>query len=198
MTNQGKSYLKLIAVLSLIVISIALVYSSIYGTEEEAFRVLIRESAKMAAILFAVSFCISSVHYFADSNFTKTILSFRAHLGLAFMVFHTFHLYSLIYLQMHIHPVFELAKGVSLFAGSVAYVFMYLMALTTFPSFKEKLSKSTWRILHLIGGYWIWFIFFNSYFKNVMNKEQYYFLFGLFSFVLVIRMGKTVHRRFLS
>jgi len=195
MTKQGKTYLKLIAVLSLCLIFIAVVFTFIYGTEEEDFRVLIRESAKIAAILFAISFCISSVHYFVDSNCTKRIRSFRPHLGLSFMVFHTFHLCSLIYLQMHLHPVFDLAKGVSLFAGSVAYIFMYLMALTTFPSFKKKLSINTWKYLHLIGGYWIWFIFFNSYFKNVMNKERYYFLFGLFSFVLVIRVGKTLHMR---
>jgi DMSO/TMAO reductase YedYZ heme-binding membrane subunit len=195
MTKQGKSFLKLIAFLSLFLVCIAVVYSSIYGIEEEAFRVLIRESAKIAAILFAVSFGISSMHYFTKANVFKKALFYRPHIGLAFVVFHTFHLCSLVYLQMNIHPVFELAKKSSLFAGSMAYLFMYLMAFTTFPSIKQRVSTKSWKVLHLIGGYWIWFIFFNSYFKNVINKQQYYFLFGLFVFVLLIRIAKVIHRR---
>ena len=194
MTKKGQTYLILIFTLSTILALVFFVFTNHFGVEEESFRILIRWSAKLAAVLFAIAFVSSSLDYFFTTRTTKKLLSLRPMIGLSFMVFHTFHLFSLIYLQRYIHPVFELAKPVSLLAGSIAYFFMYAMAISTFPYIKRKIPEVLWSGFHTTGSYWIWVIFFNSYLKNVINKEQYYFLFTLYLIVFILRLARTSHK----
>ena len=77
---------------------------------------------------------------FIKASWTANLVKYRPHLGLSFMVFHTSHLIFLGLLQFEFHPVFDLAARKALMGGGLAYVFMYMMALTTFPYFKNKLS----------------------------------------------------------
>ena len=167
----------------------------LHGTDEEAVRLLIRWTAKTAAVFFAGAFVASSVHYILKNKFSASWLALRPQLGLIFTVFHSYHLLFLIFLQLMIHPVFSLAKSISLLGGGMAYVFMYSMAITTFPIVKNRMTPQRWKMLHTIGGYWIWFIFIRSYFKNVINKEQYYVLFALFVLVLLLRLIQVIQTR---
>ena len=128
-------------------------------------------------------------------KFSRTLLQIRPQIGLSFAVFHSFHLFFLLYLQYAIHPVFTLAKKSSLIGGSMAYIFMYLMVLTTFPLIKSKLTSIRWTILHLIGGYWIWLIFFRTYYKKVTHWNEGYVLFSLLVLIMVMRFLKVVLAR---
>jgi len=116
-------------------------------------------------------------------------------MGLSFMVFHSAHLIFLGLLQFQFHPVFDLAARKALMGGSLAYVFMYMMALTTFPYFKNKLSQKTWNRLHLIGGWWIWLIFFRSYFKAAIGRNEEYLMFAALSLVLFLRLAYLISSR---
>ncbi|MEZ4918595.1 MAG: hypothetical protein R2792_05760 [Saprospiraceae bacterium] len=179
-----------ILITSGVVLLLAGIQCYLNGWEEEAFRVIIRWTARTSALLFALAFGASGFQYFFKNKLSNWLLAYRAHVGLAFGTVHTFHLISLLWLQYALHPVFTLAKTSSLLGGGLAYLFMYLMMLTTFPRFKNTLSPRNWKLLHTIGGYWIWLIFFRSYFKNVFFRDQAYFLFALFSVVLIIRLAR--------
>ncbi|NNE29594.1 MAG: hypothetical protein HKN16_08150 [Saprospiraceae bacterium] len=193
--SKSLEYFWVIGLLSILLVVWTLIHIYFFGTEEESIRILIRWTAKIAATLFAFAFAASSLHYFFPRTTTAKLLKFRPHLGLAFATFHTFHLFFLIWLQQEIHPVFSLAKTSSLLGGSLAYLLMYGMVLTTFPGIRKRLNPRSWKLLHVIGGYWIWFIFFRSYFRNVITKDQYYVLFTLFAAVLILRFLKILSQR---
>ena len=193
--NTSRQYLLLIFLLSTSIVVVSYVFLFLSEINEGSLRILIRWTAKISATLFAFAFVASSLHYFFKRSTTARLLAIRPHLGLAFVTFHTFHLFLLIWLQNAIHPVFTLAKTSSLLGGGLAYLLMYLMALTTFPKFRKTLNPKTWRLLHLVGGYWIWLIFFRSYFRNVITKDQYYILFALFSLVLILRVSRLLHQK---
>lgn len=165
------------------------------GNDERSVRILIRWSAKLSAILFSFAFSLGAIHYFLKTSWLAKLLKNRPHFGLAFAVSHTYHLAFLIWLQNLIHPVFSLAKTSSLLAGGLAYAFLYLMTITTFSKVKSKIEPVRWRLLHLIGGYWIWIIFFNSYLKNAMNEERYYGLLAMLTAVLLLRISHLIHRK---
>lgn len=178
----------------LIGIIIIVLHISINGGSEDPVRIVIRYTARIAAFLFAIIFASSSVHHLIKSNTSASLVRYRPHLGIVFAVVHTLHLMSLVYLQYKIHPVFSLAKSSSLFAGGTAYLLMYLMLITTHPGVKLKMSLRSWRIIHLIGLYWIWVIFFNSYFKKVVNHSEGYVLLALLSIGLVLRILGTKYK----
>ncbi len=182
------SYSKLLIYVSLLILLMAGIHLLINGTDEDAIRFLISYSAKLSAFFFSIAFSASSISYFFNCNLSRSLLNYRPQLGLTFGVFHTFHLGFLIWLQSAIHPVFTLAKSSSLIGGGMAYVFMYLMMLTTFPSIRSRLKTKTWKALHLVGGYWIWFIFVKTYWRKVSIQNEGLFIFALLIIVLVIRV----------
>ena len=173
----------------------SLIHLSWNGTDESSIRFLIQWSAKYSATFFSLAFVASGIQALFRSRLSNSWVRYRPHLGLIFTVFHTFHLAFLIWLQWDIHPVFTLAKKSSLIGGGMAYGFMYAMAVTTFPMFRKKLQSKHWKILHTVGGYWIWFIFIKTYWRNVSTKGEEYFLFSLLALVLLIRLVHLFLRR---
>ncbi|NNE16682.1 MAG: hypothetical protein HKN51_16990 [Saprospiraceae bacterium] len=190
MTNKK---LALFALKVITVIAIAAIVSSfIFENNEEGFRIQIRWSAKIAALIFSVTFATSDLHYFLNNNTTKFLLKNRPYIGFTFGLVHLYHLLTLIYLQYTFHPVFTLAKKSSLLGGGLAYIFLVLMMITTFPSIRNKLDPKNWKALHTMGSFWIWIIFFRSYFNNVVEKERYYFVFGVVVLAFAVRVGKQI------
>ena len=193
MNNRIRSYWLTILFGLCIGSLITVIHFSRCDLNEACLRILIRWSAKISAALFAVAFGASSANNLLKSNLTADILKFRPHLGLLFGVSHTFHLFFLIWLQGGFHAVFDLAKATSLLGGGLAYLLMYAMMITTFPRFKTALTAKQWKSLHLVGGYWIWFVFFRSYALQVMNLNSGHFLLFVLVIVFAIRMYHLWH-----
>lgn len=155
------------------------------GFTEESTRQCIRLSAKVSVVLFSMAFTASAVQ-----GLLRNVLTFwwrmnRKYLGISFAIMHLLHLAFLVLLQQYFHPVFTLAKTTSLFAGGMAYLFVVLMLLTSFERFSKYLSKKSWKLLHTVGGWWIWAIFASSYFKRVLHGETEYLPWAL----LVLAVG---------
>jgi hypothetical protein len=191
-------YIKWIGFLIALLGLVSLSYIQATSYDEFHLRHLIQWSAKIAATCFSVAFAISSFNYFFKDKYSLRILKYRSEIGLSFAVAHLYHLCFLIMLQAHFHPVFEKAATYSLMAGGLAYVFLFSMVLTTFPTIKSAVNTKYWILLHSIGGYWIWFIFARSYYKNVVNKNEEYFLFGLLVFTILLRILRALKKKFIN
>ena len=138
---------------------------------EDINRQAIAMSARVAAALFCLAFGASAFHYFTKNSFSWWLRMNRKYIGISFAIVHIIHLFFLLILQQNFHPVFDRAKTISLLGGGLAYLFVVLMLLTSFPFFAKYLSKKQWTVLHTAGGYWIWYIFIRSYVRKVINGE---------------------------
>ena len=103
-------YSSILISVSLVITIVSAIHIHFNGTGEESVRLIIRWTAKFSTILFAIAFGMSAVQYFLRKRIPEEVLKYRPHIGLAFVVFHTFHLGSLIWLQYAIHPVFTLGQ----------------------------------------------------------------------------------------
>lgn len=162
------------------------------GYSEEAMRLNIRLTARLSGIFFSLAFVATAYQYFFKGFIGFWLISNRKNLGISFAIIHLLHLALLILLQMSFHPVFALAAISSLIGGGLAYVFAILMLMTSFDRFKRLISTTQWKYLHLIGGYWIWFIFMKSYYKRVTTEIEYLPLVMLFAFVFILRISKWI------
>jgi sulfoxide reductase heme-binding subunit YedZ len=143
------------------------------GFNEEATRQAIRLSAKIAAVLFCMAFAASAVHGLLRNSFSFWWKMNRKFFGISFAMVHLLHLGFLLLLQQCFHPVFTMAKTSSLFAGGMAYLFAVAMLATSFPVFANRLTAKQWKLLHTIGGWWIWAIFMRSYTKRALTEAEY-------------------------
>ena len=133
------------------------------GFTETGTRATIAWSSKISFALFCLAFAASAAHLRIRNSLSFWWLMNRKYFGISFAINHLLHLGFLVILQQVFHPVFDLAAGTSLLAGGLAYLFIVLMLLTSFETFAKYLSQRNWKLLHTIGGYWIWMIFMSTY-----------------------------------
>ena len=140
-----------------------ILYASFFyfiGFNEDGNRAAIAWSAKISFVLFCLAFSASAAHKLFKNSFSFWWLMNRRYFGITFGINHFLHLSFLLCLQQVFHPVFTVAPRISLMAGGLVYLFIFLMLLTSFETFSKYLSRKQWKLLHTAGGYWIWFIFF--------------------------------------
>ncbi len=161
------------------------------GFNEAGTRAAIAWSAKISFVLFCLAFAASAAHLRIRNFLSFWWLMNRKYLGISFAINHLLHLAFLVVLQQVFHPVFDLAASTSLMAGGLAYLFVVLMLLTSFEPFSKQLSQKNWKLLHTIGGYWIWIIFMSTYFKKVKNVGVEFLPFVLILIlILLLRIFK--------
>jgi len=139
------------------------------GFTEESTRLAVAWSTKISFVFFCMAFSASAIHKLMKNSFSFWWLMNRKYFGISFAINHLIHLGFLWVLQQVFHPVFDLAAPTSLFAGGMAYLFVVLMLLTSFETFSKYLSRKNWKLLHTMGGYWIWVVFLSTYTKKVQN-----------------------------
>ena len=164
------------------------------GFNEESTRQNIRWSARIAVVLFSLAFVASAFHKLAKNSFSWWLRMNRKYIGISFAIVHLIHLCFLLILQNNFHPVFNMAKTISLLGGGLAYVFVVLMLFTSFPYFARYLSKKQWTVLHTAGGYWIWYIFIRSYVKRAMTEYEYLPLVILLAVVMLLRLWSAIKK----
>lgn len=169
-----------------------------FGITEEANRINIRLSARISATFFAFAFMASALQHFVKGEFTFWLLVNRKFVGVTFAMVHLIHLSLLGILHLNFHPIFELAATSSIVGGGIAYFFLVLMLFTSFEQFSKYLLSMHWKLLHTIGGYWIWSIFTISYWKRMDTEAEYIPMFLLFAIAILLRLSKIVSRKSLS
>jgi hypothetical protein len=81
--------------------------------------------------------------------------------------------------------------------GGLGYVFILLMSLTSNDYAVKVLGIKQWKILHSVGTYYLWFIFFFTYLGNAAHHPLYFSLTTLliaalaFKLLLKFRLKKS-------
>jgi DMSO/TMAO reductase YedYZ heme-binding membrane subunit len=149
---------------------------AIHGYGEEGWRVVIRATARTSLVLFSAAYVASSLRTFWRSDATKWLLRNRRYVGLSYAVSHTLHLGAILTLA-RVAPDFRFELG-TLIGGGIAYVCLYLMALTSNDRAVAALGLDRWRRLHRLGMHYNWFIFFQSFARRALT-ELFYLPYGL-------------------
>jgi len=147
------------------------------GWSEEAVRIVVRMSAKVAVVLFSLTFSASALVSLFPSSATKELLRNRRYLGLSFALAHTTHLMGLATLALAFpEPFVSELEIPRLIPGGLAYVFLFALALTSNDAAVAKLGRANWRRLHLTGCWVIEIIFAASYVPRAFEDPAYVWL----------------------
>jgi methionine sulfoxide reductase heme-binding subunit len=158
------------AAIGIAVMTIAIL--SVLGTEEHGLRFLIRASALTSLLFFSAAFSASSAQQIWRAPWSRWLLSNRRYLGVSFAVSHTIHLVAILTLARVLGDEFQVG-AVTLVAGSLAYVVLFLMTATSFDRSAAWIGRRAWLILHRTGAYYLWFVFFVTYLPSAMKSASY-------------------------
>lgn len=166
-------------------------------SKKEIISFLIRTTAKTSVLLFMLAFSASSLYYFWKNKHTKWLLQNRRYIGVSFAVAHYLHLVALLLMTFHISfNVFEDRGMFATIGGSIAYLFILIMAITSFDSYRKIVSSKNWNRIHIIGSYYIWIVFAQSYVPRMINIGGIYIPISiLLIFVFLLRIWKLIKTR---
>lgn len=123
-----------------------------HGIDEQGMRMAIRATGRTSCILFLCAFIASSLRKLWSSPLSAWLLKNRRYLGLSMAVSHTYHAIALFGLWI----VTAGAAPSSNPLGTLGYILLITMSVTSFESPAAWLGKRGWKILHTTGMHFFW------------------------------------------
>jgi DMSO/TMAO reductase YedYZ heme-binding membrane subunit len=144
------------------------------GPDAEGLRQLIRVTARSSFVLFLLAFTASAAARRWPSSLTRWQLSNRRQIGLGFAISHAIHAAAIAGFAWLDPTGFHAATSPGSFiSGGLAYVFIVLMAATSFDGAVRWLGAKRWRLLHVAGLYFLWTSFLITFGKRFPMSAGY-------------------------
>jgi hypothetical protein len=157
-----------------VVVWLVVLIVAVLGWTEHALHGVVRTTAQTSFLLFFLAFTASSLYRLRPSRATRWALRNRRYLGVGFAASHFLHLGALVALGLAFpEPFRSELNAVTLVGGGLAYGFILAMALTSSDRAQARLGRRRWRQLHLIGSWYIWILFAQSYLPRVWEDLAY-------------------------
>lgn len=171
---------RLFSLLSLLVLTVTALALWSQPQWVEALRSSIRVTARTSFALFLATFLASSLAALVPSDFTRGLLRERRFLGLAFAFSHAVHAVLIMLYVTFFPETFWHGRSVAAnIPGSIGYLFITLLAITSFPYAVKLLGARVWKGLHSTGTWVIAGVFLLSFYKRLPMGSWYPLGFGL-------------------
>jgi len=165
---------KLFGALSAVVAALAGVAYALGPDPVQALQYAVRVTARTSYILFLLVFTASAVARLAPSGFTRALMRERRYLGLSFAFSMLLHAIALaVYFDLAPHAFWVGRTVATNIPGSIGYVFILALAITSFKAASRLIGPDKWRRLHKTGVWFIAVIFAGSFFTR-MSHHFYY------------------------
>lgn len=165
------------------------------GVTPETLLELTRLTARTSVFFFLAAFSASALLKLTRSHAARVLVRNRRHVGLSFALAHYIHLGVLV---AYFAVSGEDPGIVRIVGGGLAYFLIALMALTSTDGAQRRLGPN-WRRLHLVGSWYVWIVFLNSYLGRTLEGREPVWMFGaitaLMLAVAAMRIGVGVHAR---
>ncbi|MDB5675615.1 MAG: hypothetical protein JWM65_2597 [Sphingomonas bacterium] len=161
-----------------------------------AIRLAIRVTARTSLLLFCAAFVASALAGWWRGRVTRALLAYRRQIGLGFAFSHAVHLAAIIAFARVAPAQFDATTSiVTYLGGGLGYVFIAAMAATSFDRSARWLGARRWRLLHGVGGYYVWIVFANSYGRRALHDPFYRPMLALLIVVMVAKLAWLVRQR---
>ena len=124
----------------------------IHGVSEEGMRMAIRVTGRTSTILFVSAFIASSLQKIWKIPLSTWMLKNRRYLGLSMAVSHTYHAVALVGLWFVTNGAAPQIEPL----GTLGYVLLIVLTVTSFKIPAKWLGKRGWKVLHKTAMHYLW------------------------------------------
>lgn len=165
------------------------------GGGVDGLRLAIRSTARTSLVLFVLAFTAAAMAELAPGALTRWQRRNRRYLGVSFAVSHFIHLAAILALAVADRTLFwQLTNVTTIVLAGTAYLFIAAMAATSFDRTAAWLGPRRWRLLHLIGGWYIWISFAIAVGKRVPLDRFYWPMAALVLAAALVRLFAMFRR----
>src|SRR6478609_6012841 len=188
---------RLFAVLTLTLLALSVWIAGMRQFEVEGVRMVIRFTARSSLLLFCLALSAAALARLWPNAWTRWQRRNRRYLGLSFAASHAIHAVAIVaFAKMDPAGFEEATSAASYIFGGIGYAFIIAMSATSFDRTAALIGPGTWRVLHLVGGYYLWFQFMVSFGKRVPAMPPYAaFLIPLLAVMALRLIAMAAHPR---
>ena len=186
-TIKGQLLFLLIA-LALGAVTMGVLYADAFSVE--SIRLAVRLTARFSLALFLAAFCASALQKLWPSGATLFLVRNRRWFGLSFAFSHLLHAILLVmFLNADPATFWSMVKTTNLVLGGTGYLFITLLAATSFDGAVRKLGPARWKQFHTLAVWVIWGNFMLSNAKRIPVSELYLIPVALLLLALGLRLA---------
>ena len=166
MTSNQKNWTVLLSTM-LAIGAVVLTIFEKNGVDEEIVTLTLRLTAWTSLLIYLLIFAARPLNQLVDSQKTRSMKKNRRYFSIAFAGSHTVHLVLIVN--------FVFGPGIplqTLVIGGIAYLFLYLMLITSFDTPAAAIGPVAWRRLNKAGLYWIGGTFFFTLVNNFISNPH--------------------------
>lgn len=179
-----------VAVLSLLVLLWSLAVLWVAPDPVQGIRMVIRLTARTSLVFFLVAFLASTLARQWPSPRTRWLLLHRRAFGLAFAASHAIHLAAIVaFARMDTAGFSQQTSVGNYVSGGLGYLFIVLLAATSWDGAVQWLGAQRWRLLHTVGVYYIWISFMVTFGKRIPVSPVYVLPVIVLAAALLLRVG---------
>jgi methionine sulfoxide reductase heme-binding subunit len=165
---------RLFAVLALVLACLSIWIAGMRQFEVDGVRMVIRFTARTSLLLFCLAFGAAALARLWPNAWTRWQRRNRRYLGVSFAASHGLHAIAIACFAAMSPALFaEATSPASYIFGGIGYAFIVAMTATSFDRTAAAIGPRAWRILHLAGGYYLWFQFMVSFGKRIPAMPSY-------------------------
>src|SRR5882762_11005804 len=165
---------QLFGVLTLTLIALCIWIAGMRQFEAEGVRMVIRFTARTSLLFFCLAFSAAALARLWPNAWTRWQRRNRRTLGVTFAASHAIHAVAIVCFAMMDPAGYAAATSAASYVfGGIGYALIIAMAATSFDRTAAAIGPRAWRILHLTGGYYLWFQFMVSFGKRVPGMPLY-------------------------
>ncbi len=180
---------RLFAILALTLAALCIWIASMRGFEVECVRMVIRFTARSSLMFFCLAFSAAALARLWPNAWTRWQRRNRRTLGVTFAASHGMHLIAIVCFAVMDPAGYAAATSpASYIFGGIGYAFIIAMTATSFDRTAAALGRRAWRLLHLVGGYYLLFQFTVSFGKRMPDMPLYALFLIPLVLVFVLRM----------
>lgn len=143
-------------------------------TTVDAVSSMIQLSVRFAVPLLYLAFAASSLYALFPSAFSRWLRRNRSKIGLCFAVAMAWQLLFIVwmvsvYTDYYVEEVYVLSDVVE---GTVGFLLLFAMVITSFKFGRSRLSPPQWSLLHTVSIYWLWAYAWSVYWWNLFYYES--------------------------
>jgi sulfoxide reductase heme-binding subunit YedZ len=155
----------------------------------DGVRLVIRFTARTSLLLFCLAFSAAALAKLRPNAWTRWQRRNRRYLGVSFAVSHFIHLAAIVGLATLDRELFwKLTNTATIVLAGTAYLFIAAMTATSFDRTAAWLGPRKWRLLHLVGGWYIWISFATAIGKRVPLDRFYWPMAALVLAAAIVRL----------
>lgn len=190
MNIQSKSLRgwQLFSLIAVLVTAMSVTAIAIQPDLVDGLRSAIRATARSSFVLFLIAFTASAFAVLVPSPLSKALVRERRFIGLAFAFSHLVHAV-VVYVYTLVDTEFRQSATVANnIPGTIGYMFILLLALTSFKSSARLLGPKAWKKLHVTGMWVIAAVFIYAYVTDISKSAWYVLPFGLICGAVAVRL----------